>query len=463
MGVRVAALALAALLLGLAFGATPAQAAPEDFIEACSNGIAVPRPEDNRGLVQDCAILLSVRDTVAGDGSLDWSPDMPVTGWEGIELKGSPLGVFRVDLAHKGLTGSIPREIALLSDLEFLSLRGNRLVGEIPEALVDLVNLRILYLSENGLQGCIPWGLHSVGMNDLHRMGNRYCPPSRSEALKSCSNGSLRVEDCAAITRIVFALTGYGVSWNKYYGNDSVSNIEIGGCCPSRIISLHLKNVNPWDLGEILTDIGELDGLVRLVISRQNVSGSIPPSIGNLKNLQVIDLSENKLTGTIPPEIARLPNLRLLNLSHNQLEGEIPRQFGSSVLESVQLQWNHLEGEIPQSIAALPRLERLWLHGNRLGGQIPEGLGLLPSLGWLRLSGNEFTGCLPPGLGAPLRHDAGQLNLPDCPEPEPGDTGTGLVPTAPAAIPLAVNAAAVLATLAAALGIVAGVRTSYRR
>ena len=71
---------------GLALGATPAQATPEDFLEACSNGIAVPDPEDNPGLVQDCAVLLSIRDTLAGEATLDWSHTTPILEWEGVEV-----------------------------------------------------------------------------------------------------------------------------------------------------------------------------------------------------------------------------------------------------------------------------------------------------------------------------------------------------------------------------------------
>lgn len=465
MGVRVAVLALGTLLLGVTLGATPVQAAPEDFIEACSNGIAVLAPEDNRGLVQDCAILLSARDTLAGDATLDWSADMQIRRWEGVELRDSPPRVFRVDLANKGLSGSIPREVGLLSSIEFLSLWGNHLVGEIPESFVDLVNLRILYLSENNLQGCIPLKLRSIGMNDLHRMGNRYCPPSQREALESCSDSPLLASDCAALIRVVHILTGDSIGWgewNKYYGNEAVANIVIGDCCPRRVVSLHLTNTNPWALGEIAADIGKLDGLKRLVLTRQKARGQLPRSIGNLKELQVLDLSGNSLTGSVPPEIAGLPNLRYLNLSHNQLEGKIPRLFVSDALESVQLQWNRLEGEIPQTIGTLLGLETLWLHGNRLGGEVPGGLGLLPSLEWLRLGGNEFAGCLPLGIRDVSRHDLDSLNLPDCPEPEPGETGTGLAPTPHAAIPLAVNVGAVLVTLAAVLGIVSGLRTCYR-
>ena len=48
----------------------------------------------------------------------------------------------------------------------------------------------------------------------------------------------------------------------------------------------------------------------------------------------------------------------------------------------------------------------------------------------------------------------------DC--PAPGDTGTGLAPTPPGALPIALNLFAVLATALAVLGIVVGLGTRYR-
>lgn len=47
----------------------------------------------------------------------------------------------------------------------------------------------------------------------------------------------------------------------------------------------------------------------------------------------------------------------------------------------------------------------------------------------------------------------------DC--PAPGETGTGLAPTPPAALPVAVNVLAVFASALAILDIVAGFRTRY--
>ena len=63
----------------------------------CSNGIAVSNPQDNTLLVQDCTILLNIRDTLAGDAQLDWNAGTPIQQWEGIRLGGTPLRVQGID------------------------------------------------------------------------------------------------------------------------------------------------------------------------------------------------------------------------------------------------------------------------------------------------------------------------------------------------------------------------------
>ena len=56
--------------------------------ETCTNGTAVPNPADNPELVEDCNLLLSVADTIAGEGILNWGVDTPITEWEGVFAAG---------------------------------------------------------------------------------------------------------------------------------------------------------------------------------------------------------------------------------------------------------------------------------------------------------------------------------------------------------------------------------------
>lgn len=84
-------------------------------------------------LAADCAALLAARDALAGDGSLNWSASVPVTQWDGVTVSGTPRRVTELALRSRGLTGSVPPELADLSALARLALDRNELTGCVPE------------------------------------------------------------------------------------------------------------------------------------------------------------------------------------------------------------------------------------------------------------------------------------------------------------------------------------------
>ncbi len=112
----------------------------------------------NLGAVEDCEILLSIRDNLAGNASLNWSTQIPIDEWEGVEIDASalPVRVTELSLIEKGLTGTIPADMGSLSHLEILDLTHNDLTGEMPAELGSLDNLRELHLPYNRLTGVIP-------------------------------------------------------------------------------------------------------------------------------------------------------------------------------------------------------------------------------------------------------------------------------------------------------------------
>ena len=119
-------------------------------------GIPVSDPFSNPGLVSDCELLLAVRDTLAGTGTLNWSSDLAITAWEGVTVDGTPRRVTGLELPISNLTGPIPAELGDLTSLEYLDLWGNQLTGPIPVELETLANLQHLDLSLNELTGGIP-------------------------------------------------------------------------------------------------------------------------------------------------------------------------------------------------------------------------------------------------------------------------------------------------------------------
>ena len=53
-------------------------------LTVCSAGVVVPEPEPNPGLVEDCRILLGLRDELVGRGRLNWDAYTPIAEWQGI-------------------------------------------------------------------------------------------------------------------------------------------------------------------------------------------------------------------------------------------------------------------------------------------------------------------------------------------------------------------------------------------
>ena len=116
--------AVAAVLLAGLLGCGPSDEQSGNAA-LCANGVAVPDPDNNPRWVSDCAVLLSVRDTLAGDAVLNWNADTSVEEWAG--LAWTDEGVWVLLLAGQGLTGEVPAELGQLPALEKLGLFENRL------------------------------------------------------------------------------------------------------------------------------------------------------------------------------------------------------------------------------------------------------------------------------------------------------------------------------------------------
>lgn len=333
----------------------------------CSTGTAVDNPNENPGLVADCAALLAARDTLKGAGFLNWSADVSIEEWYGVTVGGSPKRVTQLKIEPSRVDGEIAPELGRLSDLEVLSLADNRLSGAIPPELGNLFKLEELSLSSNRLSGEIP-----------------------SELGKLTALDHMLLSDNRLSGRIPSALGSLN-SVNYL----SLSNNRLTGGIPS--------------------EFGNLTNLRYLRLSDNELTGEMPAELGSLSNLAHLHLSGNELSGVIPAELGLLANLRLLNLSDNNLTGEIPSELGSlSSLTELRLSRNALTGEIPSELGSLSNLERLYLTRNLLTGEIPPEFVSLTALTHLFLVGNELTGCIPDGLNDVQDNDLSLLNLPDC-------------------------------------------------
>ena len=148
----------------------------------CASGIAVPDPQDNPGLVNDCRILLEVKEVVAGRTWLNWSADAPLEQWEAIELGGAPRRVLALEIRGPHGGGRIPPELGGLTALQRLVISDNRSWGPIPAELGGLSELRELDLSYNQLSEGIPPELGQLtNLTKLNLLVNRLAGPVPAE------------------------------------------------------------------------------------------------------------------------------------------------------------------------------------------------------------------------------------------------------------------------------------------
>ncbi|KAL4372766.1 hypothetical protein HN51_006755 [Arachis hypogaea] len=64
--------------------------------------------------------------------------------------------------------------------------------------------------------------------------------------------------------------------------------------------------------------------VVAVNLSRQGLTGVIPPSFANLSDSKNLNLSGNNLRGSIPKSFTTLLLLEFLDLSYNNLSREVP-------------------------------------------------------------------------------------------------------------------------------------------
>jgi hypothetical protein len=215
------------------------------------------------------------------------------TTFEGITCSASDR-LTPIDLAGKGLAGTLPPSLSSLTALESLQLRGNMLTGVVPAGLGDITTLRNVSLSGNLLQGPVPRFAKGVAADVID--GNDFCS---DEPGRPCS---------AQVSTLLQVAEGFGypISLARSWTGDD----------PCR----------PW---EALTCDTEPD-VSRIFLPAKNLSGTISPAMANLTELIRLDLANNRLTGEVPDTLATLPKLVLLDVTNNRLTGQLPK-FRDSV------------------------------------------------------------------------------------------------------------------------------------
>ena len=411
--------------------------------------LCLPLPPTSPALFDDCTVLLEVKDTLAGDASLNWHPAIPVGLWQGVTVGGHQERVTELVLYGKGLNGRIPPELGRLDGLVNLNLAANRLTGPVPPELGRLVALRGLSLDRNALTGTVPAELGQLRrLESLWLRENRLTGPV-SPAVSDIPEHDLShlvfcrpplppspllFDDCTLLLALKETLAGEAeLNWSVTLPIDEWQGVSAYGS-PRRVVVLNLEARELT--GRIPPELGRLDGLKWLNLSANQLTGSIPPELGQLVDLRGLFLDRNALTGPVPLKLLAVPEHDLLSSAvclpssriSSALLDDCARLLAmkDTLAGNAQLNWSvalpigewqgvtvggpegrvialelprmRLNGRVPSALGDLAGLRSLVLAGNVLAGAIPPELGKLTDLEMLGLSANALTGPIPPEL-----------------------------------------------------------------
>ncbi|KAG2239247.1 hypothetical protein Bca52824_090107 [Brassica carinata] len=347
------------------------------------------------------------------------------------------------------------KNISLPSKLQTLSLGGNRLSGPIPGFISKLVGLSYLDLSFwDTLRGVVDFRIflhlksivdmslfsrfESLTLLSLSRNTVKFsstlhlASPLGSLALASCSifefpkflqtQTSLFYLDISnnrikgKVPEWLWRLPGLAYvdfSRNSFTGFDGpadvlrrntiemldISSNAFHGPFPLLPESMtFLAASDNQILGEIPTTICEMVSLDALVLSNNNLSGSIPRCFNNLNTkLSILHLRNNSLSGNFPEESVSV-GLVSLDVGHNKLSGELPKSLiNCTRLEFLNVEDNMFSGTFPFWLRSLPDLQVLVLRSNKFHGPLysPRDSLSFPKLRIFDISKNILSGIMP--------------------------------------------------------------------
>ncbi|PRP79102.1 hypothetical protein PROFUN_13164 [Planoprotostelium fungivorum] len=277
-------------------------------------------------------------------------------------------GPTSINLSSIQLSGQIPSNIGVLTNLTSLIISNTHLNGSIPSSIGDLSSLNVLQLYNLSLSGVIPPSIGNLTSLTSLSLSYNFIEGNITSALSQLS-----------------LLTELSLDHNR-----------LSGIIPNDLVNL--RSLEYFHLednligGPLPSWLGELTQLIDVNLVNNRLTGPIPPSIGNLTQLVHLSLSQNQLNGSLPPQMARLTRLAHLFIGQNNITGPFPSFLQNlTLLEDVYLGDNFLTGQIPAGVINLPLLRLFDVSSNFLGGAVSARDSNLNALSNLFLGSNSFT------------------------------------------------------------------------
>lgn len=244
-----------------------------------------------------------------------WSADssVPTCDWDGVTCRitmdgGAAPAVVELALPAKGLSGTIPAELGLLTELTSLNMANNIMRGSIPRELAGLEKLVTLNLTETFLTGTLPQRFESSKLKTLALANNaisgRFFHTNDSPHLRSITE--IRMEN----NLLTGTLHGQTLVKMPVLETLSLSANDLSGLVP----------------GE---ELGELPNLRYLYVDANHFVGPLPSQLAQVGRSQVLELwvQDNALSGTVPASYVRFDKLHDFFIDGNKLTGALPPEL----------------------------------------------------------------------------------------------------------------------------------------
>lgn len=279
--------------------------------------------------------------------SNDWISDINECQWEGIICNGAS-AVTGILLNSYDISGTLPRELAMLSSVTELDLTSNYIYMEgtaldvfksmhvltklrmednfivcvtgLPSQFSSLTSLEVMQLSYNLLQGEIS--------------GSILSPLVNLEYLEIESNylsGSLPSE-ISVMPNLVYLYARRNVFEFNFPEFINTRPSTSSNASFPNLFSLWLDN--NYITGSIPTTIGLISGLASISITNTSLTGSIPTQLGLLTELKRVWLYDNELSGTLPTQLDNLKSLEVFEIHDNFINGTMLADICSYIAQS---------------------------------------------------------------------------------------------------------------------------------
>ncbi|KAG6520027.1 hypothetical protein ZIOFF_017056 [Zingiber officinale] len=385
-----------------------------------------------------------------------WKPGSDPCSWDGVSCSAGR--VTGINLASRGVSGSLPPSIGSLSALTTLNLPRNRLSGPLP-LLPNLSSLQSVSFEDNAFES-LPDSFFA-GLIDLQSITLDNLPLAPWSLPRDLASSAGLVELSAANCSLSGSIPDFLGSLPSLRVLRLAYN-HLSGTLPPSLAGSGLQQLllNSQQSSSLLSGridvIGAMPQLIVFWIQSNAFTGPIP-DVSNLTALESFNARDNALTGVVPASFAATLTLKNVSLSKNMLQGAFPQFASKSVSVDIDkgnqfcspapgpcdprvtmlldiaagfgyplllakswkgnqpcgANWlgvtcdaqgnvivlnfanQHLGGEISPAFSNLTSLRQLFLSSNDLVGSIPASLTQLPQLQLLDVTNNSLSGKVP--------------------------------------------------------------------